>query len=124
MVGNADGSRGLSGRRKPGLWVEHPWLTNVQKGGSWVRCQHRDGVGAGVATQCPVCMRTDLLGAKLLVPDAGTQQGPEGVEELPPRPVLDRQEHGHVLLDAPRGQAADLRGEGMGNGGSCPAWRR
>lgn len=46
-------------------------------------------------------MRTDLLGTELLVPDGGTQQGPEGAEEPPPRPVLDCQEHGHVLLDAP-----------------------
>lgn len=101
MVVSADRSRGLSGRRQPGLWVEHPWLKNVQKWGYWVGCKHQDGVWVGVATQCPVCMRTNLLGAKLLFPDGGTQQGPEGAEELPPRPVLDRQEHGHVLLDAP-----------------------
>lgn len=48
---------------------------------------------------------------ELLVPDGGAQQGPEGTEELPPRPVLDRQERSHVLLDALCGQSANLQGK-------------
>lgn len=51
-------------------------------------------------TRSPACVWTNLLGTKLLFPSSGTQQGPEGFEEPPPRPVLDRQEHGHVLPDA------------------------
>lgn len=54
---------------------------------------------------------TNLFGPELLVPDGGTQQRPQGTKELPPRPVLDRQEDSHVLLDALSGQPPDLQEE-------------
>lgn len=67
--------------------------------------------------------RTHLLGMELLLPDGGTQQGPKGTKELPPRPVLDCQEHSHVPLDAARSQAVNLQGRDSGDlrGPSRPA---
>lgn len=81
------------------------------------------GGGVDTAPRCPARTCTDLLGAELLIPDSGAQQGPEGTQELPPRPVLDRQEHGHVLLDAPRGQLTNLQGQETGGRGSILSWR-
>ena len=53
---------------------------------------------------------THLLGAELLLPNGGAQQGPKGTQEPPPRPVPDCQEHSYVLLDAPGGQSVNLQG--------------
>lgn len=54
---------------------------------------------------------THLLGTELFIPNVGTQQGPEGTKELPPRPVLDHQEHIYVLADALCSQSANLQGK-------------
>lgn len=53
---------------------------------------------------------THLLSAELLLPDGGAQQGPKGTQQPPPRPIPDRQEHSHILLDAPGGQSVNLQG--------------
>lgn len=67
--------------------------------------------------------RTHLLGSKLLCAKSGAQQGPERRQKLPPRPVLDLQEHSQVLLDAVCSQPTDLQEENVVCGGS-PAWER
>ena len=83
--------------------------------GHWVWMQTlRAGAGGAGGGALPAPW-THLLGAELLLPDGGTQQGPKGTQELPPRPVLDRQEHSHVLLDALGSQPVNLQGRESGN---------
>lgn len=84
---------------------------------SWIQAL-RQGSGRKSPPRVLPAAWTDLLGSKLLVSDSGTQQGLEGSEELPPRPVLDRQERSHILLDALCGQPANL--EGKNRNVRCP----
>lgn len=97
-------------------WAEHSQIKNFPGWGHWVWTQRlRWDRREGEARSTLPAAWTDLLGMELLIPDGGTQPGPQGTQQLPPRPVLDRQEHSHVLLDALCGQSVNLQGKESGD---------
>lgn len=125
-VARVDGNRQIPGGRQPGLSGRTFPASGFSELGCWAGGKHQGGGwGQGARSPAPCLQCTNLLGTELLAPDGGAQQRPEGTQEPPPWPVLDRQEHSHVLLDAPRGQSTNLQGKETEDRGPVPTfWRR